>query len=86
MIPGAGGGKKIIITIGDVNSDGKINVFDSMLARRYYIEKLNGTPVPSDAAKVVDVDSDGYFTIADIVQINNFVLGRTDRFNAGDID
>lgn len=86
VIPGAGGGKKIIITIGDVNSDGKINVFDSMLARRYYIEKLNGTPVPSDAAKVVDVDSDGYFTIADIVQINNFVLGRTDRFNAGDID
>ena len=80
-IQGAGGGKTVKPSLGDVNSDGKINVFDSILARRYYIGKLNGTAVPNDAAKAIDVDEDGYFTIADIVQISNFVLGRSKEFS-----
>ena len=80
-IPGAGGGSDTKSSIGDVNSDGKINVFDVILARRYYIGKLNGTPIPNSVAKSVDTDSDGVFTIADIVQISNYVLGRPTGFS-----
>ncbi|MBR4626238.1 MAG: carbohydrate binding domain-containing protein [Ruminococcus sp.] len=73
-----GAGKPVVRTlnIGDLNFDGKITVFDLILARRVL---TNGT---TDALvkKAADVDSNGTVEVADIVSISGFLLGRVKEF------
>jgi hypothetical protein len=65
------------VTPGDINSDGRINGFDVGLARKGVLGKLTG-----DTEKLAaDVDGNGKIEAADLVQICNFVLGRSTSFN-----
>ncbi len=58
-----------IINYGDINGDGKVNVFDMILMRRKYIENDN---TKYDA--VSDLNADGKTNIADLVQLRSFLL------------
>ena len=61
---------------GDVNYDGKINVFDVILARRGLLKGFSdGT-----AKLAADVDENGKVETSDLVQLCNFVLGRITKF------
>ena len=73
-IIGAGESKEIIL--GDVNFDGKINVFDSVLAKRGIV---NG--FASKASSIAaDVDQSSQFDITDIKLINDFLHGKINEF------
>lgn len=56
-----------MIIKGDVNGDGKIDVFDAMLVRLHILGTIQLT---GDALKAADVNNDGNVTITDFVQIN----------------
>ena len=76
VIPGAGQPVVRTLNPGDLTFDGKINVFDLISARRILV---NGT---TDALlrKAADVDGNGSVETADIVLLNNFLLGRITEF------
>lgn len=75
VIDGAGGSKTIIK--GDINFDGTIDCFDIILAR----QGLANNGFDSTAAKIAaDVDSDNVFNVADVVNLQNFVIGRITEF------
>lgn len=60
------------IAFGDINGDGRVNVFDMMFLRRKFVE--------NDAAKydsVSDLNADGQVNIADLVQLRSFLLKGT---------
>ena len=60
------------IAFGDINGDGRVNVFDMMLLRRKFVE--------NDTAKydaVSDLNADGQVNIADLVQLRSFLLKGT---------
>jgi len=61
---------------GDINFSGKIDVFDTILARRGFI---NGF-ADSASQLAADVNEDGEYKIDDLVQISTFVMGRKDEF------
>lgn len=61
---------------GDLNSDGVINVFDLIIARR----ALFSIPSPDISTDITDVDGDGFFAVNDIVVLNKFLLGRVKSF------
>lgn len=61
---------------GDINYDGKINVFDVILARRGVINGITD----KKALKAADADSNGVFEIADLILINDFCMGRIKEF------
>ena len=73
-ILGAGESKEIIL--GDVNFDGKINVFDSVLAKRGIINGFTGKAQEIAA----DVDQSGQFDITDIKLINDFLIRKINEF------
>lgn len=62
--------------VGDINSDGKIDVFDFIELRKML---LDGT---TDGYKqyMADVNNDGQVGIADLVMLNNYLLGKIDNF------
>jgi len=62
---------------GDVNQDGKINIFDLTLLKKE-IRSAGSAKIDQKAA---DVNSDGILNIYDIKEIQNFLLGRTDVFS-----
>ena len=55
---------------GDLNYDGRVDVFDMILMRR---ELVNGS-LKREAKRRADVDADGKVTVADIVQLQSFLL------------
>lgn len=59
------------LVIGDLNYDGKTNVFDMCLMRRGYI---NGWEDPLTYI-LADMNSDGSFSIADLVYLQQWLLG-----------
>nr|MDE7104808.1 endo-1,4-beta-xylanase [Ruminococcus sp.] len=73
-IIGAGESKNIIL--GDINSDGVIDVFDMILARKGL---TNGF---SDSAENLsaDVDQSGEYNINDAVLLQQFILGQISNF------
>ena len=79
VIPGAGQSGDTVIP-GDLTFDGKINVFDMILARKTYVNKFSGSGNEPKVLKAADVDGDGDYTVADLIQINNFLLARTKSF------
>ena len=71
-----GAGESKNITLGDINSDGVIDSFDIVLARKGLV---NGF---SDSAEKLsaDVDQSGEYNISDAVLIQKFVLGQINEF------
>ena len=66
----------VFIVHGDVNCDGKVNIYDVTAARKGII---NGITTPLAEANA-DVDGNGAFEAADLVQIHNYVMGRITGF------
>lgn len=67
--------------LGDINSDGVIDSFDIVLARKGLI---NGGFSDATAAKVADVNQDGKYSVADTVLIQQFILGTIKSFPKGE--
>lgn len=67
--------------LGDINSDGVIDSFDMVLARKGLI---NGGFADITASKAADVNQDGKYSIADTVLIQQFVLGTIKSFPKGE--
>lgn len=67
----------IQIKYGDVNQDGKVNVDDYLLVRKYIagLEKLNDNQI-----KLADVDGNGMVTITDADLIQRKIAGIIDTF------
>lgn len=74
------GPKAIDIHIGDINCDGIINALDTALARKGMISGFTD----SIAAASADVNEDGTVGEADLIQINDFVLGRISGFSVAE--
>ncbi len=79
VIAGAGSPDVSVIP-GDLNFDGIINVFDMIIARKTYVSKFSTGINDKKLLKAADVDGNGDYTIADMVQIANFLLGRSKKF------
>ena len=62
---------------GDINFDGKINIFDVVMARKGVIA---GGFSDNYAVKAADVDNNGKVEAADLVQISSYVMGRITKF------
>lgn len=65
-----------IITPGDVNCDGVINIYDVTAARVGLVKEFRSIASEANA----DVDGNGAVEAADLVQIQNYVLGRITEF------
>ncbi|MDE6424893.1 MAG: endo-1,4-beta-xylanase [Ruminococcus sp.] len=73
-IIGAGESQNVIL--GDINSDGVINSFDMVLARKGIVNGFS-----SSAEKLsADVDQNGEYNINDAVLIQKFILGQIKDF------
>ena len=79
VIPGAGHSGPAVIP-GDLTFDGKINVFDMILGKTAYVDMMTSLDCDEMVLKAADVDGSGEFSLSDLVQIGNFILGRADSF------
>ncbi len=71
-----GAGESKNVTLGDINSDGVINSFDMVLARKGLTNGFS-----SSAEKLsADVDQNGEYNINDAVLIQKFILGQISSF------
>ncbi|MBN2533331.1 MAG: CotH kinase family protein [Spirochaetales bacterium] len=66
-------------TLGDVNTDGDINIIDALLVARYYVN----LPVQDFDALAADVDGDNSIGIVDALLIAQFYVGLITSFPAG---
>ena len=73
-IIGAGESKKVIL--GDINSDGTVNSFDMVLARKGLLKGFSESSEKLSA----DVDQNGEYDINDAVLIQKFILGQITEF------
>lgn len=74
----AGEGQPEIKTVilGDISFDGTVNSLDMILARKGIISGISD----SDTKSAADVDRNGVFEAADLVLIQQFVLGKIKEF------
>ena len=70
------GAKPLIVSPGDVNCDGTIDVFDMMLMRESITKGLDN----QFYAKSADVDKNGTIEVADAVQLQQFLMGKITEF------
>lgn len=70
------GPDELVFHLGDVNYDGVVNIFDLALSKRWI---LNGFPEKKNST-AADVDQNGEVTVADLIQLQNFLLARTAKF------
>lgn len=62
---------------GDINGDNTVNVLDLSLIRDLVSGKKDAEELEENQAKAADMDKDGEYTVADLVQINNiYVFGN----------
>jgi hypothetical protein len=62
-----------IVTRGDVNSDGNVNVLDVIMSVNFALGKTTPTAVQFSAA---DYNNDGLINVLDVIQMVNKALGR----------
>ena len=55
--------------LGDVNEDSKVNIFDSVLIRKYLL--TGEAEINYDNA---DMNDDGTVNVADLVMLNSFLI------------
>lgn len=75
-IAGEGQPEVKVVVRGDLNFDGKINVFDVVAARKGIINGISD----ADTKKAADVDRNGKFEAADLVLIHQYVMGKITEF------
>lgn len=63
---------------GDINEDGKVNVFDMIELRKAYI---NGEVGKGFDYMRADINHDGKIGMADLVMLENYLLGKIDNFD-----
>ncbi len=69
------------VVLGDLNSDGSVDVFDTILARKASIDVFQGVAFSDqNVFKAADVNEDGQYNVADLVQICEFVQGKRTSF------
>lgn len=64
------------LNVGDATFDGKINVFDIIAVRKGLINGIKDTL----ALRAADADQNGTLEVADLVLVQNYVLGRIKEF------
>ncbi|MBR4362933.1 MAG: family 43 glycosylhydrolase [Ruminococcus sp.] len=82
-IPGAGPGTPPDEPVlpGDLNFDERVDTFDVIAARQALIINMNdGGKVDEKVLRAADVDANGSYQVNDLVQLMNFVLGKTSGF------
>ena len=74
----AGEGQPVVKVVvrGDLNFDGKINVFDVVAARKGIIDGISD----AQTKKAADVDRNNKFEAADLVLIHQYVMGKITEF------
>ncbi len=60
------------LLIGDVNSDGVVNVSDATQLQKYLV---NGTSITGDNKTICDANGDGYINIKDATMIQKYIAG-----------
>ncbi|MBP5580109.1 MAG: dockerin type I repeat-containing protein [Ruminococcus sp.] len=65
-------------SMGDVNNDSSIDIFDMVALRKMLIQGYNDQ---NSSKYNADVNLDGKVNIADLVLLQNFLLGKIDRLN-----
>jgi hypothetical protein len=78
---GDSAGTNNVVKLGDVNSDSKIDMFDSILISKYIKGTITEFP-SSDGIKAADVNGDGKVNIFDYVIIKNYIAGKIVEFPA----
>ncbi|MDE5853968.1 MAG: dockerin type I repeat-containing protein, partial [Ruminococcus sp.] len=63
---------------GDINMDGKVDVFDMIELRKAYINGEAGKGLDSLRA---DINQDGKIGMADLVMLENYLLGKIDNLD-----
>ena len=59
---------------GDITGTGAVDVNDTFMILQLILEKSTGDTLDENALKAADMDGDGAFTVADLVQINNLYV------------
>lgn len=63
---------------GDLNGDGSVDVFDVIKLRKMLLQNMKGDP--SWEENFADINEDNEFGVADLVAMQNYLLGRTHDF------
>ena len=66
--------------VGDLNKDGRINVYDLCLLKRVCFAEKPSRMIPKG---VCDLNADNEVTTADIVLMQQYLFGRIGSFPAG---
>ncbi len=64
--------KTMDYTCGDLNNDGKINIFDMMLMRNGLLENYANSGITAAA----DLNGDGKVSLVDVVKLQRYLIGR----------
>lgn len=72
------GPKAVKLILGDINCDERVDSFDMILARQSII---SGSFRSNSASINADVNQDGEYSIADIVLLQGFLLGKITEFS-----
>lgn len=67
------------VSNGDINDDGRIDVFDFIELKKM-ITNNTAQPIESYKAYKADVNHDEQVGMADLVMLNNYLLGKVDNF------
>lgn len=67
------------VSNGDINDDGRIDVFDFIELKKMITNDM-AQPVESYKAYKADVNHDEQVGMADLVMLNNYLLGKIDNF------
>ena len=71
------GPPEVLFERGDLITDGEINVFDLIVMKRGLIDESSLSMVQS---RLVDVNQDGKFSIADVVALSNYINGKNSYY------
>ncbi len=69
--------RPIPYTLGDINNDNRINVFDLVLIKKALIEGCENSGIEA----ACDVNMDGEITMLDIVRMQKFIVGQIETLN-----
>lgn len=74
-----------IAWMGDINGDNRVDVFDMIELRKAYLN-LNGSAEITIDLYRADINEDGQIGVADLVMLQNYLLGRTKKIYDNQIE